>query len=214
MSDFLQKMKLLRPDLSDWVVHYTKGKPDEAKTALAGILKSGLKNGGDGICFTESPLVQFANLFELFAKYRTPMLAPYGIAVRKEWLFANGGRPVIYLPNDEKRFLGPEIEHLFEEYEPGKKDFTWLREWRLCKQILPLTRADCIVVLPNDDAARELVVDVAVEQEYQGPGMEPLIELSERVDWRFVTLEDIINAEGQGHSDERLIKVLNEFTEE
>ncbi len=34
MSDFLEKTKALRPDIGDWVVHFTKGSWAEGREAL------------------------------------------------------------------------------------------------------------------------------------------------------------------------------------
>ena len=212
MSEFLEHTKKLRPDLSDWVVHYTKGPVEEAKEALRGILRNGLLNRGLGICFTESPIAQFSQLFEVFERYKQPMLSPYGVAVRKDWLFRRGGRPVIYLPKEEKQFLKEEVSHLFEEYAPGKRDFTWLREWRVKEAVLPLSKSDTIVIVPDMDEAFDLVFDVKVDSEYQGPGMEPLDSTYMDVDWPFVTLAEIKEMKGKGTSDEIIIKQLRDMT--
>lgn len=69
MNEFLAKVKSLRPDISDWVVHFTQGSADEAKEALREILKDGLRNRGPGICFTESPISHFSQMFQVFAQY-------------------------------------------------------------------------------------------------------------------------------------------------
>jgi hypothetical protein len=211
MSAFLERAKKLRPDLSDWVVHYTKGPADKAKEALREILNNGLKNHGRGICFTESPVGHFSQLFQIFQQYNEPMLSPYGVAVKKEWLFQRGGRPVIYLPEAEKQFLKGEVAHLFEEYEPGKKDFTWLREWRIKDELLQLSKPDTIVVVPTVDEAYDLAFDVKVESEYQGRGMEPLESTYMEVDWPFVTLEEIQKLEGQETSDEKMVRLLRDL---
>lgn len=210
MSEFLERAKKLRPDLSDWVVHYTKGLNEEAREALRGILNNGLEDRGRGICFTESPVAHFSQLFQIFQQYNDPMLSPYGVAVRKKWLFDRGGRPVIYLPERERRFLKAEVAHLFEEYEPGGKDFAWLREWRVKAETLLLSKADTIVIVPTLDEAYGLAFDVKSELEYQGRDMEPLDSTYMDVDWPFVTLEAIQKHEGNETSDEILVKLFRD----
>jgi hypothetical protein len=211
MSEFLDQVKKLRPDISDWVVHFTQGQPEEAKESLRGILNEGLKNGGSGICFTESPICHFSQLFSIFKKYPNPRFAPYGVAVKKEWLFGRGGRPVIYLPAGEKQYLKAKIEHLFEEFEPNKRDFTWQREWRCKDAVLPLSKADTVVIVPNVDEAYDLAFDYDVEYECEGRGMEPSQSIYMDIDWPFVTLEAVRKLEGQETSDERIIKLLRDL---
>lgn len=203
MGDFLEKAKKLRPDISDWVVHFTKGSWAEGRAALTGILEKGLEDRGRGICFTESPIAHFANLFSVFEPYgRRAMLAPFGLAVKKQWLFERGGRPVIYLREDERKYLQPEVDFLFEPYAPGELDFTWLREWRVKTECLVLSPADTVLIFPDENEARGIAYELVGHYEYQGPDMEPLLEADWDLSWRFVTLERLQERGGQGTSDE------------
>lgn len=207
MSDFLSTIKPLRPDISDWVVHFTQGTAEPAKKALKGILDDGLKNFGKGICFSESPITQFSNLFKIFEKYENPRFAPYGVAVKKEWLFQKGGRPVINLPEQERQYLNDEISWLFEEYVPQKRDFTWQREWRVKEATLPLSNSDTIVIVPNLEEAAGLAFDWEAEYEYEGPD-EYSTWLCMDLQWPFITLDKIKSLEGQGTNDEIILKLL------
>ena len=55
MGDFLEKAKKLRPDISDWVVHFTKGSPAEAREALKGIVAHGLENRKKSSAMARAP---------------------------------------------------------------------------------------------------------------------------------------------------------------
>jgi hypothetical protein len=208
MKDFQKKIQKLRPDLSNWLFHFAKGKPDEAKATIQSILKNGLRDFGRGLCFTESPLIGFSRMFEIFSAYPKPMYAPYGIAVRKDWFFERGGRPVIYLPPLEKKYLSKDIEHLFEKYKPGINDFTWLREWRLKHPCLPLTREDTFVIVPSEqDAVDCMLLERGAEGEYEGPDEYSVSEYLE-YHWHYIILEEIKSSQDET-SDTFIQKALD-----
>ncbi len=191
-----------REDLSDYLFHFTNG--GKAKEILIKITKDKfLKdiNNRGVICFTEAPLLSLTSMFKIFEKYRNPMYAPYGIAIKKDFIFGLGGRNVVYgLPN-EKIYIDSCIKWRFEEYEPGKKDFTWLREWRVPVQSIHLTMDNCFVITKEKlDLQRlmfnqENIVDVeidgcvsdgqfwgnatgVVERSFKGISMEDINELN------------------------------------
>jgi hypothetical protein len=214
MGDFLEKAKALRPDISDWVVHFTKGSRAEAREALKGILAHGLENRGLCICFTESPIAHFSNLFNVFEPYgRRAMLAPFGVAVKKQWLFERQGRPVIYLREDERKYLRPEVDYLFEPYAPGELDFTWLREWRTKAERLVLSKEDTVLIFPDREEAEGVAYHFVEHWEYQGPDMEPSFEPEWDLSWRFVTLERLQKMGGRGTSDELIEGQLKDLFE-
>ncbi|MCW4470195.1 hypothetical protein OGH69_14550 [Flavobacterium sp. MFBS3-15] len=132
MNSTLVKILKAREDLSDYLFHFTSGAT--AERTLAKIVEANslidIKNKGV-FCFTEAPLTALPEMFKIFDSYRSPMYAPYGIAVKKDYLFGIGGRPVIYGLMDEKEHLSEEIQWRFEDIKPDVKDFSWLREWRI-----------------------------------------------------------------------------------
>lgn len=73
-------------------------------------------------------------MFKIFNKYYNPMYAQYGIAIKKDYLFNLGARPVIYGAKDEVNEIGKSLKWRFEEYIPNVKDFSWLREWRIKRE--------------------------------------------------------------------------------
>ncbi len=147
----VEHIRLKREDLSDYLYHFTKNK--EAFETLVSILHDGkLKDiGGKGvICFTEAPFPMLAGMFDVFRPYLDPMYAPYGIGIRKEKLFALGGRPVIYGSPDEKELLDPKLQWRFQSYHPVHCDYSWLREWRIPVAEVELLPEDCFVITDQE----------------------------------------------------------------
>lgn len=147
MNETLLKIINSREDLSDYLFHFTSG--NKANETLDKIIESNsikdMKNRGF-ICLTESPITLLAEMFELFNKYENPMYAPYGIAIKKDFLFNLGARPVIYGPIEDKGELGKSLQWRFEEYIPNLKDYSWLREWRINKKEIKLDANNCFII--------------------------------------------------------------------
>lgn len=147
MNKTLLKILKSREDISDYLYHFTNGK--NAKDTLSQIVKDrclkDVKNRGV-ICFTEAPLLSLTSMFKIFEEYENPMYAPFGIALKKKVLFDLGARNVIYGLADEIQYLDNSIKWRFEEYEPSRKDFAWLREWRVPLKKIQLTIDNCFVI--------------------------------------------------------------------
>ena len=152
MNTTLLKIIAAREDISDYLFHFTKG--SKAFDTLVKIAEDkqlkDMSNTGV-ICFTEAPVTLLKEMFEIFEKYTEPMYATYGIAIKKEYLFQLGARPVIYGRKEEKSELSEAIQWRFEEYIPNIKDFTWLREWRLNQKTLDLTQENCFIITKTQD---------------------------------------------------------------
>ena len=145
-----------RSDFSKGLVHLTRERMEYENTGLPldppilkkifspfdvlkEILTSGVirSSGNDGfikgnqkaVCFSEIPLSaihQFAlPPTEAKARYRF-----YGLSLSKKAVFAAGGRPVIYLPDQEAHWIPPEQKWRHVRFELGEVDFTHEREWR------------------------------------------------------------------------------------
>lgn len=136
-----------REDLSEYLFHFTSG--TNASKTLENIVNENaiidVKSKGV-ICFTEAPLTNLPEMFKIFERFPNPMYAPYGIAVRKIYLFDKGARPVIYGTVDEKNDLGDKLKWRFVEYKPDVKDYTWLREWRLKEKYLELDSKNFFII--------------------------------------------------------------------
>lgn len=150
-----------RVDISKHLVHWTKGQTyDEAFDLLRQIVftkrllgRSGYIRGGYlCVCFTEAPESAF---HQVFGRYK-----PFGIRVSKAWLFARGGRPVIYQRHGEYEALHDEIKWRHVRYEPNTDppfDFSWEREWRIKTDELPLPPEEITIILPSEDWAERLL---------------------------------------------------------
>jgi hypothetical protein len=149
-----------RPDLSLALVHLTRERKEyEATTdlleprkvksvvsavdVLREILLSGVirGSGNEGyvkgkqraVCLTETPLSALHHFAsppdEEVARYRY-----FGIAVSKKAAFEAGGRPVIYLPDEDANWIPEEQRWRHVRYElrdTGSVDWTHEREWRV-----------------------------------------------------------------------------------
>ena len=151
MNDTLLKILKSREDLSEYLFHFASG--SNAPQTLEQIIKNNsikdVKSNGV-LCFTEAPLTSLPEMFKLFENFPEPMYAPYGIAVRKQYLFDKGARPVIYGTIEDKAELGDKLKWRFEEFELGIKDFTWLREWRIQESKLELDSDNFFIITKTE----------------------------------------------------------------
>lgn len=148
-----------RADMSAQLVHFTSGANDEAAFGrLCAIVEQRRLIGGNDkirglyrcVCFTEAPLASLPDGLvnpRAYSRYK-----PFGVMFDKAWVFAQGGRPVIYQSHAEFDALPPELRWRHMRYEPGADhpiDFTWEREWRLHIDELALAPAYATLVLPD-----------------------------------------------------------------
>ncbi len=141
--------QIARRDLAAIVIHWTRTRPARdgfwdddpqpvrpAHAILDDILGESRLLGGDGfikgsyhcVCFTEAPLAEMVSMFATAAISGGPgalRYGPFGIGVGKEWLFAQGGRPVIYQSEGEYDLLPEDFRWRHCRYEPPNIDFTW-----------------------------------------------------------------------------------------
>jgi hypothetical protein len=168
-----------RVDISPDLVHFTSGENQEdafrglqkiiaERTLIAG--RQYIKGNYACVCFSEAPLAILAGGLvneEYYSRY-----SPFGIMVAKRWLFAQGGRPVIYESDQEYNDL-PETDRwryvLYELREDEgffRVDFTWEREWRIRCDYLRFDEASAHIVVPNHKWAERLVAEHHQEQDY------------------------------------------------
>jgi hypothetical protein len=153
-----------RIDISNYLVHFTKG--SNAMSNFRSIVTEGQLRGGTGfikggqrcVCFTEAPLHALQDILDkpsdLAFRY-----APFGVIVTKRWLFAQGGRPVIYQADAEFAVLPAQLQWRHVMYEPAAQrpiDFTWEREWRIPTQSLRISPENAWLVVSGVDDLREL----------------------------------------------------------
>lgn len=149
----------MRVDLSSQLIHLTKGTYAEAEAAFRSIMRERRLRGSDidvrggdlVVCFSEAPIEILAKLFQ--PGQSSFRYAAFGVMVPKQWLFAQGGRPVIYQPETEYALLCKELQYRHVRFdEPGgPKDHTFEREWRIRTESLALDPKVCTLVVPDRD---------------------------------------------------------------
>jgi hypothetical protein len=205
--ELLKRIRLVRRDIGNLLFHFTRAPesdrivvhlprggslhmPGTASAVLRKILMDGYLLGSSGwtygfetICFTEAPIQEFNSVFSLVeiaaSRDERPRYEPYGIAVPKDFLFGQGGRPVIYDHPDVLDGLPEDMKYRFVPYDPASDlDFTWEREWRIRTDRLQLDPKQTLVVVPTAEEAFEFAYEFAEMQadwDVEGSGGEAYI---------------------------------------
>jgi hypothetical protein len=135
-----------RPDISEKLIHFTRGATtDNAFNRLRRIIEERrvlggnrmIKGGFRCVCFTEATLPSLEKDVvnaEHFTRHSS-----FGIMFNKSWVFSQGGRPVIYQPEEEYQLLPEALKWRHVRFEPLSSipiDFSWEREWRVhCEEL-------------------------------------------------------------------------------
>jgi hypothetical protein len=191
---------MIRSDLSDCLIHFTKGTPAEVEANFRSIISSASLRGNNGhirggfkcACFTEAPISALAQILALPTVHGI-RYAPFGVLVRKNWLSSVGGRPVIYQPEADYDLLHPEQRYRHVRYEPDKGiDYSWEREWRVHVETLPLPQSEVTYVVPSRYWEKQFMMIHTGQQRssafYLGKNAAFAIE---EVPWHFLVLEDL-----------------------
>lgn len=156
-----------RMDLSSRVTHLTKGKDeDEAFRNLISILEGkriiGRKSFSCGetpiVCLQDAPLsaiaenLQYEEMLRKEEKQKIRYLG-FGIRFQKQFIYEQGGRPVIYDNTDAaKKYLLPKewwrIVRLDLSNSEEVVDWTHEREWRVVKEIV-FNYSQCEIIVPS-----------------------------------------------------------------
>lgn len=196
------RAELIRDDLSERLIHLTRGDTDQAAAdAFISILREGRVRGGTGcikgsyrcVCFSEAPVGKLSHILAAPTahgmRYR-----PFGIMVSKAWLFARGGRPVIYQSDGEYELLHDSQRYRHVRFEPDTPvDFTWEREWRVRTDELVLEPGQTTVVVPTREWEEwfqhkhtgRLAMRALVTHGFIGPNSVA------KQPWHFIVLEDL-----------------------
>lgn len=163
-----------RIDISSYLIHFTKGESTECAFQCLRKIISEKRLLGSGetikglfpcVCFSEAPLAALTNGLinpRFYSKY-----SPFGILVHKQWLFEQGGRPVIYETDDEFVALTECHRWRHMRFAPPNIDFTWEREWRICGDHLEFDTDTASIVVPDDEWEKRLVDEHTLEQDYR-----------------------------------------------
>ena len=149
-----------RNDISKHLVHWVKADTEvEAFETLLEIVYDWSLLGNIGhirgeyncVCFSEAPVKSFHGIE---GRYK-----PFGVLLSKEFVYASGGRPVIYQSDNEYELLPESHRWRHVRYEPLANppiDFTWEREWRVQTDEFHLPPEEVIVLVPNQSWIDEI----------------------------------------------------------
>lgn len=178
---------ILRDDLSDRLIHLTKGEPSDALATLMSIISDRKLIGNTGfikgkhrcVCFSEAPISKIG--FLLAHPRGEIKYKPYGVMFKKKTIYVKGGRPVFYQSEQDYSKLPPELQHLHVRFDLSYSpptDHSWEREWRLRVDELPFGPDDVSLILPNRE-----VLDAMVAHDLATTGGP--------FPWRYILLEDL-----------------------
>ena len=193
----------MRPDMSDKLIHWTRGADSDACGNLLSIMQdrrvrgnnASIRSGENCVCMSEAPLAILPNGFvspDTYSKY-----SPFGVMFDKTTVYDNGGRHVIYQSEHEFGALPHGLQWRHMRYEPTANppiDFTWEREWRVrCDgfEVVPWT---AVLVVPDHYWVDVLVAKHEHDQDMQelqyAQILDELIAAQYRDDfpWRVATL--------------------------
>lgn len=187
MGLFDYKFRSTRVDQSPYLFHFTKGTPDEAKTALYSILeqKKLISRTQDYVCFTASPITSLHQFFETKVNSTgEPMYQPFGIGFSRDVLVNDfGARNVIYGVRNELDLLPPEFKWREEILKVDQYDFEYLREWRVRGRVFDFCQfplEHILVIAPHLDDVNDLVAGHDLEYNpivnYRTGDIEPYFE--------------------------------------
>lgn len=195
-----EMVAVIRDDLSDRLIHLTKGDTgEESFKTLSKILDDRTLIGGGGyikggfkcVCFSEAPISKIGYLLSNppeNVKYR-----PYGLMFRKMWIFKKGGRPVIYQPDQDFLRLPTDMQYRHVRFYISDRysiDHSWEREWRICTKTLEFTPDDVTIIVPTRsviDAMIEVHTNNIIENVKINNDHSKII----RFPWHYIVLEDL-----------------------
>ena len=169
-----KKEIITRIETSDNLVHLLKGYDYlECFNVLYQILRKKVLLGSNQyikgkyncICFTETS-IECLSRYGFVNKQGYSSYRPFGIIVKKDWLFGKGGRPVIYQTEEEFFLSSEEQRWRHVTYDPNAKppvDFSWEREWRIKSDELHITPEECRVLVP-DSVSEDIFTSTFKEQ--------------------------------------------------
>ena len=205
----LRKIQATRRDIGNLVFHFTKSTDSlSAFDVLKKIMAEKKIMGASGfvkgnhkvVCFTEAPISELASYFNaqsLLSVGEKLRYEPYGIALKKEFIFSAGGRHAIYQPDTEFSQLSSSHRFRHVHYDLGRGiDFSWEREWRIETDKLAFMPSDCLIIVKTQEEANELIrehlefePEVDVNQDYDGEYAETIVGVNHILNWSIVSLE-------------------------
>jgi hypothetical protein len=191
-------VKRSRQDLSGYLWHFCREDKEPEKAIQSILAEKRIRSGLDRdtsehvVCFTESPLEQIRRQAPDLRKTKFPRFSLFGIGFRKEFVFRQGGLPVIYQrrcclrdPDFPKKL---HWRHVDLDLSPGKGiDYSWMREWRVKGDFDFGAACDqAIVVVPEAGDFEGVLYNIEADGDWSDGQHE--VFPSYEVFWNFVSL--------------------------
>lgn len=195
-----------RPDVSPNLLHLVGADSrDAAFELLRTIVAERCLRGHDHaarhasrfVSFVEAPVKQLRDVFRWTSEHDARR-QPFGVLLGKDYLYALGGRPVIYQSATEYGQLPESMRYQHVEYDPLADppiDVTWQREWRLRADVLPLEPERCCIVVASEQDRIALLNEHAEREEMRMEVLAPAIGgsladlFSESFPWPVISLD-------------------------
>jgi hypothetical protein len=195
-----------RPDVAPNLLHLLRGDTrSDAFDALRSVVDArcvsgstqGIHDGSRCVSFAEAPIRQLRDVFRWGAGVDA-RLQPFGVLLGKDYLFALGGRPVIYQPDAEYEQLPESLRYRHVRYDPITTppiDYTWEREWRLRADVLQLEPERCCIVVASEADRTALFIEHAEREELRLEALGPAVggslsdEMAESFPWPVLSLD-------------------------
>jgi len=178
-------MENKRIDLSNYLIHFTKGADETGDQGAYNNLKSIIRdesiyaNNGDirggynCVCFTEAPIDCLKISSGIVCYDGKQRYSNYGIMIPKIDIYNLGGRPAIYTDPEDFDLLPDHLKYRYVRFEPlkniavtdSKCDFTWEREWRLGQSITLNQLSNYDIIVPSLSVGEQLIRE-ANEESY------------------------------------------------
>lgn len=163
-----------RIDLSNYLIHFTKGVNEEDESGAYNNLKSiivnqrlianngDIRGGYNCVCFTEAPIECLKMANGIVCYNGKKKYSNYGIMIPKIEIYNLGGRPAIYTDKEDFGILPEKLKHRFVILEPLKEirqtknkcDFTWEREWRMLGDLDLKTLSNYEIIVPTNSVGK------------------------------------------------------------
>ncbi|MDF1659627.1 MAG: hypothetical protein P1U58_18560 [Verrucomicrobiales bacterium] len=194
-SPIPDRLKKSRNDLSDYLWHFCR-EDKQTKTTLLSILDQKViraaKDPGSGekvVCFTEAPLEEMRRQAPQLRKAMYNRFSLFGIGFRRDFVFKNGGLPVVYQPAVQLNSLPADYRWRHVEFDLQQGiDYTWQREWRI-KGDLDFREASTRATVVVPDAGDFVGELFDIEDDGDVVDKEPVSTPFVRVYWNFVSLD-------------------------
>ena len=195
-----------RPDVAANLLHLLRGdsrgdafallRTVIAEHCVAGSAAA-IRDGSTCVSFAEAPIKQLREVFRWSAE-RDARVQPFGVLLGKDYLYAVGGRPVIYQADNEYEKLPESLRYRHARYDPitvPPIDFTWEREWRLRADVLQLEPERCCIVVASEADRAALFMEHAEREELRLEALGPAVggsladEMAESFPWPVISLD-------------------------